>query len=110
MEYERQFDSTSVSINYAKFDAVPGAVPGYPLVLLHGGSARWQAALPIIPALSGFGPVYALDLRGHGKSGRVPGRYTLRDYTGDVSTFLEQVVREPAVLYGHSMGGQVAIM
>jgi pimeloyl-ACP methyl ester carboxylesterase len=79
-------------------------------VLLHGGSARWQTALAIIPALTGYGPVYALDFRGHGASGRVPGAYTLRDYTGDVVAFLEQVVRAPSVLFGHSLGGQVALM
>jgi pimeloyl-ACP methyl ester carboxylesterase len=64
----------------------------------------------ILPALTGYGLVYALDFRGHGGSGRVPGCYTLRDYTGDVIAFLEGVARGPVVLFGHSMGGQVAFM
>jgi pimeloyl-ACP methyl ester carboxylesterase len=110
MEHEQLFDTGVVCLNYAEFAATPGATPGDPIVVLHGGSARWQAAQPIIPALTEYGPVYALDLRGHGLSGRVPGHYTLRDYMGDVITFLEGVVRGPAVLFGHSMGGQVAIL
>jgi pimeloyl-ACP methyl ester carboxylesterase len=110
MECEQQFDTGSVRINYAEFAGLPGASPSYPIVLLHGGSARWQAAMSIIPALTRYGPVYAPDFRGHGQSGRVPGCYTLRDYTGDIITFLEQVVRVPSVLFGHSLGGQVALM
>jgi pimeloyl-ACP methyl ester carboxylesterase len=116
MEPERQFETGSVSINYAHFEETParghdskGAV-SYPLVLLHGGSARWQAGQAIIPGLSRYGPVYALDFRGHGKSGRVTGHYTLRDYALDVIAFLERVVQSPAVVFGHSMGGQVALM
>src|SRR5690349_9239487 len=101
---EQQFDTGRVRLNYATFVAAPDATPGAPIVLLHGGSARWQAGLPIIPGLTACGPVYALDLRGHGQSGRVPGCYTLRDYAADVITFLEGVVRAPAVLFGHSMG------
>jgi pimeloyl-ACP methyl ester carboxylesterase len=54
--------------------------------------------------------VYAPDLRGHGQSGRVPGCYRLRDYAADIAAFLEQVVQQPAVLFGHSLGGHVAIL
>ena len=110
MKPEKQLDTGSVHINYAEFEALPGGGSRYPIVLLHGGSARWQAGLPVISALTVYGPVYALDFRGHGQSGRVPGRYTLHDYTDDVIAFLEQVVRAPSVLFGHSLGGQVALM
>lgn len=110
MQREQWFDTGLVSINYAEFEPEPAATPGCPIVLLHGGSARWQVGLPIIPALTQYGRVYAPDFRGHGKSGRVPGRYALRDYADDVIAFLEAVVDRPVVLFGHSMGGQVAIM
>lgn len=94
-----------VTLNYAE-----GENSGPPLVLLHGGSARWQSALPIIPDLSQHWHVYAPDLRGHGKSGRVPGCYRLRDYAADIASFLEHVIQQPAVLFGHSLGGHVAIL
>src|SRR6266567_3422376 len=92
-------------LNYAE-----GASSGPPLVLLHGGSARWQSVLPLLPELSQHWHIYAPDLRGHGKSGSVPGGYRLLDYTADIEAFLKQVVKEPAVLFGHSLGGHIAIM
>lgn len=112
MPVERTFDGGEVQINYALYDEVEGPLggSGHPLVLLHGGSARWQASMPIIAALSRRCRVYAPDLRGHGKSGRMPGHYAVSDYAKDVGAFLEGEVKEPVVLYGHSLGGQVAIM
>ena len=112
MPVERTFDGGEVEINYALYDEVEGPLggSGHPLVLLHGGSARWQASMPIIAAFSKRYRVYAPDLRGHGKSGRMPGHYAISDYARDVGAFVEGEVKEPAVLYGHSLGGQVAIM
>lgn len=92
-------------MNYAE-----GPAKGIPLVLLHGGSARWQSALPILPALTENWHVFAPDLRGHGKSEHTPGHYTLEDYASDIALFLEQQVKEPAILFGHSLGGQIGIV
>ncbi len=102
---EHRFHTGIVTLNYAE-----GETLGHPLVLLHGGSARWQSMLPLIPTLSEHWHVYAPDLRGHGQSGRVPGRYRLTDYVADIVSFLQQVVKEPAVLFGHSLGGHIAIL
>ncbi len=102
---EHCFHTGVVTLNYAE-----GEASGHPLVLLHGGSARWQSALPLIAELSQRWHVYAPDLRGHGQSGRVPGCYRLRDYAADIAAFLEQVVQQPAVLFGHSLGGHIAIL
>jgi len=63
-----------------------------------------------MPELSQHWQVYAPDLRGHGQSGRVPGCYRLRDYAADIAAFLQQVVEPPAVLFGHSLGGHIAIL
>lgn len=102
---EYRFHTGTVTINYAR-----GEASGPPLVLLHGGSARWQSMLPLIPALSQQWQVYAPDLRGHGQSGHVAGCYRLKDYAADIVAFLQQVVQQPAVLFGHSLGGQIAIL
>ena len=79
-------------------------------MLLHGGSGRWQNYEGIIPDLDARFHLYAPDFRGHGKSGRVPGRYRLEDYANDTITFLRQCVAEPASLFGCSLGGMVALM
>jgi pimeloyl-ACP methyl ester carboxylesterase len=113
MMVEQTFDTGVVVINYAEYGK-EGTVAGWgswsgPLVLLHGGSSGWRNSL-LIPELSERFHVYAPDFRGHGKSGRVPGRYTVEDYATDTIMFLERVVREPAVIFGHSLGGQVGIV
>jgi pimeloyl-ACP methyl ester carboxylesterase len=98
-------NTDTVTINYAK-----GPPSGPPLVLLHGGSGRWQNYEGIIPDLAPRFHLYAPDFRGHGRSGRVPGRYRLEDYADDTITFLRQNVAEPAYLFGSSLGGEVALM
>ncbi len=90
---EHRFHTGIVTLNYAE-----GETLGHPIVLLHGGSARWQSVLPLIPALSQHWHVYAPDLRGHGQSGWVPGRYRLSNYAADIASFLQQVVKEPTAL------------
>jgi pimeloyl-ACP methyl ester carboxylesterase len=102
---ERSFSTGAIDINFAE-----GPDNGIPLVLLHGGSARWQSWRWVIPALRGRTHLFAPDLRGHGRSTWVPGQYRLFDYASDVEAFLEGVVREPVILLGHSLGGEVALI
>jgi pimeloyl-ACP methyl ester carboxylesterase len=54
--------------------------------------------------------VYAPDFRGHGGSGRVPGRYRFQDYTEDTIAFIQRCVGEPVLLFGHSLGGMIGLM
>jgi pimeloyl-ACP methyl ester carboxylesterase len=105
MLQERPFDTGAITLNVAE-----GPASGPPLVLLHGGSGRWQAADPLIPALIGSWQLFAPDLRGHGKSGRAPWGYRVQDYAGDIAALLRERARKPAVLFGHSLGGIVALM
>lgn len=102
---ERRFDTGTVELNYGE-----GPPIGPPFVILHGGSASWRYAEALVDLLVGKWHVFAPDLRGHGLSGRVAGRYHLRDYAEDTAAFLAGVVRAPAVLFGHSLGGEIAIM
>jgi pimeloyl-ACP methyl ester carboxylesterase len=106
MYEERTFDANGVAINYAVFNEAGGRPP---LVLLHGGSGRWQYSNAIIPALAERWRLYAPDMRGHGKSDWTPGGYDMEGFADDIEAFLLDVVGEPVVLYGHSLGGQVAV-
>jgi pimeloyl-ACP methyl ester carboxylesterase len=105
MMQERRFDTGIVELNYGE-----GPRNGTPFVILHGGAGSWHYADALIALLTDRWHLFAPDLRGHGDSGHVPGKYQLRDYSGDIIAFLAGVVREPAVIYGHSLGGEVAIM
>ena len=102
---EGTFNANGVTINFAE-----GPPSGPPLVLLHGGGDRWQHFLSIISSLVMRWHIYALDLRGHGKSGRVPGQYRPEQYVGDIVAFLESQLAERAILFGHSLGGWIALM
>jgi len=100
---EQTFYTGVVGINYAE-----GPPSGPPLLLLHGFTGRWQGLLPIIPALSMRWHIYALDFRGHGKSGWVPGHYGREDYLADIMAFVQQQLTEPVIVFGHSFGGLCA--
>jgi pimeloyl-ACP methyl ester carboxylesterase len=78
-------------------------------MMLHGGAWCWQEYLSLIPSLSERWRIYALDLRGNGRSGWVPGHYCLEDFTEDNLEFARQL-NAPAVLIGHSLGGVIALM
>jgi pimeloyl-ACP methyl ester carboxylesterase len=101
---EHEFDTGEVRLKYAE-----GPPSGPPIVLLHGLGRRWQVFMPLIPSLSAYCRVFALDLRGHGKSGRVAGGYRGTSYSNDVTRFLRERVGAPAIIFGHSLGGMVGM-
>jgi pimeloyl-ACP methyl ester carboxylesterase len=99
----------SLTTGQVQIDYVEGPANGPPLVLLHGGAARWQSWEPLLSSLLPTQHVFAPDLRGHGRSGwQAP--YLLQTYAADIVELLQQHVREPAILCGHSLGGMVALL
>ncbi|MGW3498055.1 alpha/beta fold hydrolase [Streptomyces sp. NPDC001020] len=80
-----------------------------PLILLHAlgeDATDWEA---VAPTLARSRRVYALDLRGHGRSDW-PGDYSLELMQADVLRFLDALRLGPVDLIGHSMGGIVAYL
>ncbi len=105
MPQEMEFRIKGGILNY-----VEGPPSGPPLVLIHGIASRWQVFLPILPALCARWHVFALDLRGHGSSSRIPDSYILKSYVSDVAAFVTSASAEPCILLGHSMGGATALL
>ncbi|MFC2099585.1 alpha/beta fold hydrolase [Candidatus Bipolaricaulota bacterium] len=101
---EYQFQADEVALN-----CIEGSAVGPPILLLHGMCDRWQGLLPILEFLSPLWHVHSHDMRGHGMSGRVPGSYLPEGYCRDTEEFLCDRFDEPAVLFGHSAGGLVAL-
>lgn len=101
---ERIYNTGEIQLNYAV-----GPENGPPLLLLHGVMANWQSFRPIIPGLSQNYQLVAVDLRGHGRSGRIKQGYRLVDYSRDVLHFIPTLFKQPPIILGHSIGALVAI-
>jgi pimeloyl-ACP methyl ester carboxylesterase len=101
---EHVLDGTGPALTFVQTDG-----DGPPLLMLHGLGARWQVFAPLIARLGREWQLYALDFRGHGTSDRTPGRYAMEDFCADAVALLERRVGAPAVIYGHSLGGWVAM-
>lgn len=82
-----------------------------PIVLVHGSWGSGMMWVGYSQYLSQKGwDVYALDLRGHGKSaGEVAGA-TMEDYANDVVQVVSEHDLSNPIIVGHSMGGLVALM
>jgi len=80
---------------------------GAPVLLLHGlGSSLrdWEHQLP---ALRAGHRVIAVDQRGHGRSERTPGGYSVAQFALDSAALLERLGIPRAHVVGISMGGMV---
>ncbi|MBN1430064.1 MAG: alpha/beta hydrolase [Anaerolineae bacterium] len=91
---------------------IEGPQAGPPLVLLHGATGSSMEWLPLLSHLAAHWHVFALDLRGHGQSGR-PGDlegYHISHNAQDTLAFLRERVLQPAVLIGHSYGALTAML
>ncbi|KAI1277928.1 Alpha/Beta hydrolase protein [Xylaria sp. FL0933] len=102
---EKDFTTDEVTLNYV---AGPPSSNGPPLVFIHGQGVTWEEYTFIMPILSSDFTVYAVTLRGHGKSSFTPGQYTFNALGKDMTAFLRDVVREPAIVVGNSSGGVLA--
>lgn len=81
---------------------------GPPLLLIHGlgSSCRdWELQMPIFAE---HFRVIALDLRGHGRSGKTPGPYSMAQFAADTAWLGRALDASPAHLLGISLGGMVA--
>jgi pimeloyl-ACP methyl ester carboxylesterase len=77
------------------------------VLLLHGLSGISSGYDEVVDDLGASADVFRLDLRGHGRSDHAPGTYSVPFYTEDVIAFIEEVIGEPVVLIGHSLGGVI---
>ncbi len=104
---EHSFDSDTVEIRYIT------AGQGQSLLLIHGFSANADAnwVLPgVMASLAKNFSVIAMDVRGHGKSGKphLPRAYGVQT-AQDVINLMDHLEIEKAHVVGYSMGGFIAL-
>jgi pimeloyl-ACP methyl ester carboxylesterase len=82
---------------------------GSPVVLLHGmAETAWSCWSGQIEALANHYKVYAVDLRGHGRTGIGAADGTLEQLGDDLNSFVAEV-SGPAAVVGFSMGATIAL-
>ncbi|MFX0093493.1 MAG: alpha/beta fold hydrolase [Candidatus Hodarchaeota archaeon] len=101
---ETMYDTGSIKMNYAE-----GPPNGSPLVLLPGQAGTWENYEKVMIPLSKSFHVFAVDIRGHGKTDWPTGNYTFDLMGDDMVAFLENRVKSPAVISGNSSGGLIAL-
>jgi pimeloyl-ACP methyl ester carboxylesterase len=101
---ERITDLGEVRLNYA----TAGGADRPALLLIPGQSNSWWSYEKVMPILADYFQVFAVDLRGQGRSTWTPGRYTLDNFGNDLVRFIDLVIGRPAIVGGHSSGGTIA--
>ncbi len=79
-----------------------------PLVCIHGVGSYLEAWDGVASRLGDAFRVLTFDLRGHGRSSRVKGRYEIDEFVGDVLALAAHVGFERFDLAGFSLGGLIA--
>jgi len=101
---ENRFNTGEIDINYAV-----GPNNGPPLVLIPGQGGDWTNYQEVLPLLSSEFHVFAVDIRGHGKSDWTTGNYSFEMIGADMTSFLQSVVKRKAIISGNSSGGLIAL-
>ncbi|BBX62458.1 alpha/beta hydrolase [Mycobacterium saskatchewanense] len=101
---ERLVDLGEIRMNYA----VAGDAANPALLLIPGQSESWWGYEEAMKLLADRYQVYAVDLRGQGRSTWTPGRYSLDLFGGDLVRFIDRVIGRPVVVSGLSSGGVIA--
>ncbi|UCD45170.1 MAG: alpha/beta hydrolase [Candidatus Bathyarchaeota archaeon] len=104
MLVEKSFDTSEAVLNYAE-----GPENGPPLLFLHGGVGHWRSYDEMLPAFTDRYHVFALDFRGRGRSTRMGDAINLKNDVDDASKFIAECIGEASNVFGHSLGGWVAI-
>jgi pimeloyl-ACP methyl ester carboxylesterase len=80
-----------------------------PVVLVHGWTCDRSYFAPQRDHLAKRHRVLSVDLRGHGKSGRGKGPYSIAGFADDVAWLCRELGFQKPVIVGHSMGGMTAV-
>lgn len=100
------YPEQTVDLGEVKMNYVVSGSPSKPaLLLIPGQTESWWGYERAIKLLERDFHVYAVDLRGQGRSTWTPGRYTLDNMGNDLVRFIDAVIKRPVVTSGCSSGG-----
>lgn len=82
---------------------------GEPLFLLHGWTQSSQFWADFAPTYAQHFEVYAIDLRGHGKTSELTDDFTIKKASEDILTLMDKLNIKKAKAIGLSFGGLVLL-
>jgi pimeloyl-ACP methyl ester carboxylesterase len=97
------FDADGVDIRY-RFEGVGRR----PLICVHGVGSYLEAWDGVVERLAPHFRILRFDLRGHGRSARVRGRYEIDDFVRELLLLADHVGFAHFALAGFSLGGLIA--
>ena len=81
-----------------------------PIVFVHGVGLRAESWYQQVSAFNDRYRCYVIDMPGHGESDLLPNpTLTLEDFAAALNNFIQNVVGEPAIIVGHSLGAMTAL-
>jgi pimeloyl-ACP methyl ester carboxylesterase len=83
--------------------------PGQPLFLIHGTTFCAAVWAPVAARLTERHRVIAMDLRGHGDSGKPADAYRTDDFVADILHVVDRLGIAGAPVLAHSLGANVAL-
>ncbi|MHB8382001.1 MAG: alpha/beta fold hydrolase [Candidatus Binataceae bacterium] len=101
---EHTIDTGEAVINYA----TAGAPDKPALLLIPGQTESWWGYEQAMGLLQEHFQVFAVDLRGQGRSSRTPGRYTVDNFGNDLVRFMAIAIGRPVIVSGLSSGGVIS--
>ncbi|MFF9410752.1 alpha/beta fold hydrolase [Streptomyces anandii] len=101
---EHLVDLGEIRMNYV----VAGEPTRPALLLIPAQTESWWGYERVIPLLADHFQVYAVDLRGQGRSTWTPGRYTLDNFGNDLVRFIDLVIGRETIVSGLSSGGTIS--
>lgn len=78
-------------------------------LLIHGWSSSWYTWTPLLNDIATRFSCLAVDLPGYGRSPAPKTPPTIAGYADLMAKLIEEVSDRPVVVFGHSMGGQIAM-
>lgn len=103
---EHFFHTGSAALNYAEWSG-----GGPRLLLIHGWGGAWQTWENVADGLAKRFHLYAVDLRGFGRSGRTTESDTRETWINDLAALVDHIApaSEKILVAGHSLGGWVTL-
>ena len=101
---EKTFQTKNCSLNF--FEHNIGAKES--ILFIHGWTAGWEVWMNDIEKYGSKYNIYAVDLPGHNKSGKLK-KYTLENYFDPIYEFASHIDKE-LIMVGHSLGASLSFL